>query len=124
MDLWRAPTDNDVNIAKEWRAARLDTLEQRVEGVSLDDSDMSSVKVAVSAVLGSASLAPAVRCLYAYTFLGNGEVQLEVQVIPLRKLPVLPRVGVQLRLPGHLDRFAWYGRDHMRITLTAWNRLA
>ncbi len=110
VDLWRAPTDNDVNIAKEWRAARLDTLEQRVEGVSLDDSDMSSVKVAVSAVLGSASLAPAVRCLYAYTFLGNGEVQLEVQVIPLRKLPVLPRVGVQLRLPGHLDRFAWYGR--------------
>ncbi len=110
LNLWRAPTDNDIHIGKEWRAAQLDQLQQRVESITLDPSDLTAVQVVVKAVLGSPSLAPAVRCDYRYTFLGSGEVQLGVEVTPLRELPVLPRVGIQLRLPGELNWFAWYGR--------------
>jgi hypothetical protein len=34
----------------------------------------------------------------------------DVYAKALRELPPLPRVGLQLRLPGRFDRLAWYGR--------------
>jgi hypothetical protein len=31
-------------------------------------------------------------------------------VLPSEGLPFLPRIGLQLRLPGGFEQFAWYGR--------------
>lgn len=110
LNLWRSPTDNDVHIAKEWRLAQLDKLQQRVESVVLDDSNLKAVRVVVKAGLGSPFLPPAVGCEYVYTVLGNGEVHLDVKVTPLRELPILPRVGILMQCPGELEQMAWYGR--------------
>ena len=35
---------------------------------------------------------------------------IETRVTPGKKLPTLPRLGLQMSLPGEFDRFAWYGR--------------
>lgn len=110
VNLWRAPTDNDINIAREWREAQLHRLQQRVTGCQVDDGDPQAVRVLVTAVLAAPALAPAVGCEYRYLFLGSGEVRLDVVVTPLSKLPLLPRVGLQLQLPGGLEHFTWYGR--------------
>lgn len=110
LNLWRAPTDNDIHIAKAWRAAQLDHLQQRVESIAVDDRSPKAIRVAVDAVLGSPYLPPAYKAAYRYTIFASGDVVLSIQATPLRLLPALPRIGVQLTLPGNLEQFAWFGR--------------
>jgi beta-galactosidase len=49
-------------------------------------------------------------CDYFYTILGNGEVRVDTHVLPGEGLPFLPRIGLQMRLPGGFETFTWYGR--------------
>jgi hypothetical protein len=110
LNVWRAPTDNDVHIAKEWREAGLDRLGQDIRRVELVRVCPQAVQWEVDAVLAGYMLRPAFGAQYRYTFYGSGDLMIEATVKPLKELPVLPRVGLQMRLPGSLDRFAWYGR--------------
>jgi beta-galactosidase/beta-glucuronidase len=109
-NLWRAPTDNDIHIAKEWVAAGLDRLQTRVERVELVKKLPQVVQIEVDTVLGCYSRLPAFRVSYCYTLFGSGDVVIDTHLTPLSKLPNLARVGLQMRLPGALDRFTWYGR--------------
>jgi len=68
------------------------------------------VVVEIEAVLAGYSLPPAFRVCYHYTLYGSGDVIIRTRVTPAGKLPNLPRVGLQLRLPGEMNQFAWYGR--------------
>jgi len=110
LNVWRAPTDNDVHLAKEWRAAGLDRLVHRIDRVEVIRQLSQAVEVEIEAVLAGYSLPPAFRVIYRYTVYGSGDVIIRTRVIPAGKLPNLPRVGLQMRLPGELDQFAWYGR--------------
>jgi beta-galactosidase/beta-glucuronidase len=51
-----------------------------------------------------------VDCAYTYTVYGSGDVVLDVSVLPQGALPPLPRIGLQMILPGAYDTFTWYGR--------------
>jgi beta-galactosidase/beta-glucuronidase len=110
LNVWRAPTDNDVHIAREWRKAGLDRLQHRIERVELVREESAYAQIEVASVLAPYSLAPAFSCKYLYTVYGTGDIVVETTVIPRRELPPLPRIGLQMRLPGAFDRFAWYGR--------------
>jgi hypothetical protein len=50
------------------------------------------------------------ECSYVYRIYGSGDLKLDVHVAPQGSLPPLPKVGLQMRMPGAYDRFAWYGR--------------
>jgi beta-galactosidase len=50
------------------------------------------------------------ECAYAYTIYGSGDVVMETHLVPAGKLPPLPRVGLQMRLPGEYNTLRWYGR--------------
>ena len=110
LNVWRAPTDNDVHIAREWRKFRYDKLQQRVSWVSTDDRP-EAVEVTVEATLAPPSFTPYFGCTYRYCVYSSGDVVIDTHVRPLRNdLPVLPRLGLQFRMPGAFDRFSWYGR--------------
>ena len=49
-------------------------------------------------------------CETIYTVRGDGHVRVDVSVTPSEGLPVLPRLGMQLELPGALEQMTWYGR--------------
>lgn len=110
VNVWRAPTDNDKNLQIEWRKAGLDRLIQRVDRVEVLRRDERAVQFRVEAILAGYSLPPAFACASIYTVYGSGDVVVETSLTPQSQLPPLPRVGLQLRLPGSLDRFTWYGR--------------
>lgn len=109
VNVWRAPTDNDVRMAVEWRRAGLDRLVPRVERVTLLDTSPEAIRIEASMVLGAHSLRPALSCRCRYTVHPSGEVTLETTVSPRADLPNLPRIGLRLALPGAMDRFTWYG---------------
>jgi len=47
---------------------------------------------------------------YTYTIFGSGDVAIETHVVPDVEVPFLPRIGLQMRLPGGYEQFTWYGR--------------
>ena len=113
LNLWRAPTDNDKRMKLEWMTAGLDRMQHRINEVRVVSRDADCVTVAVETVLAAYSLRPAFRCDYLYRVHASGDVVIETHVTPLplpAPIPHLPRLGLQLRLPGALDRIAWYGR--------------
>jgi beta-galactosidase/beta-glucuronidase len=110
LNVWRAPTDNDVHIAKTWQQSGFDRLEQRVSRVELVRELPAAVQIEVEASLAGYFLRPVFDVAYTYTIYGSGDVVITTHVIPLGSLPALPRLGLQMRLRGSFDRFAWYGR--------------
>ncbi len=99
-----------MHIAAEWQKAGLDRLEQRISRVELVAELPSAVQVEVAASLAGYFLRPAFDVTYLYTIYGTGDVTIRTHVLPLGSLPVLPRLGLQMVMPGRFDRFAWYGR--------------
>ena len=110
LNLWRAPTDNDVHIAKEWQAAGYHRLQNRVEDFRLLRSEKTCIALESSAVLAGYALAPAFRVKSTYTLYGSGDLTIRTALAPLNPLPDLPRVGLEIHLVGGLERFTWYGR--------------
>ncbi len=47
---------------------------------------------------------------YTYTIYGSGDVQVDTHFVPASDLPFLPRLGLQMELPGGYEQFTWYGR--------------
>ncbi|SHF81022.1 beta-galactosidase [Caldanaerobius fijiensis DSM 17918] len=110
INIWRAPTDNDVHQAREWIKAGLDRLVPRIEDIEVQSHKSQAIKVRVQSVLGPYSIAPAFRSVVTYTIYGTGDIIITTDLSPLKELPHLPRIGLQMRMPGQFDRFAWYGR--------------
>jgi beta-galactosidase/beta-glucuronidase len=110
LNAWRAPTDNDLQIAKVWRKAGLDRLEADLRRFELIQAIPTAVQIETEIVYAASGLAPAFNGLFRYTLYASGDVLIETRVKPLSPLPVLPRIGLQLRLPAGFDRFTWYGR--------------
>jgi beta-galactosidase len=50
------------------------------------------------------------ECDYTYTIYGSGDLVIDTHVLPEVEVPFLPRVGLQMQLPGGYERFTWYGR--------------
>jgi len=118
LQLWRAPTDNDIPFVNDWRNSGFDRIQHRIEEVKIIRESKSAVRIEVRAVLGAFTKSPCRDCLpplfkavYSYLFFGSGEVVVRTRVEPLSgKLPPLPRLGLRLHLPRDFDRVSWYGR--------------
>ncbi|MBI5387335.1 MAG: DUF4981 domain-containing protein [Verrucomicrobia bacterium] len=109
-DFWRAPTDNDRgrNMAGSqgvWRNAHQGA---DVHGVTIDERPHPyPVTVQFAATL------PKVGAEWEtdYTVYGNGEIVVEARFKPAagKKLPKIPRLGMQIALPAGFERITWLG---------------
>nr|WP_279672196.1 glycoside hydrolase family 2 TIM barrel-domain containing protein [Flexivirga meconopsidis] len=117
VDLWRAPTDNDDapdrigqrrgdkrSLTERWRAAGLDRLEHRVDGVDVADD-----AVTVRSRVAAADSRDALAVSYRWTSDGN-RVDLDVTVRPegAWQQP-WPRIGLDFTLPASFTDVEWDG---------------
>ncbi len=114
FNVWRAPTDNDNGgwqgtPADAWRKAGLDRLVPRADSVTWERLSPQAIRLTANIVLAPVALPPAFYVTHTYTVYGSGDILLETHVTPQGTLPPLPRMGLELHLPGGFDRFAWYG---------------
>ncbi len=110
LNFWRAPMDNDVHVQRAWRKARLDELTHRVDAVECTQLDGETVQIRIKTRIAPPVLALGFECEYVYTVYGSGDMILQVYGVPKGDLPILPRIGLQMTLPGELDHVSWYGR--------------
>ena len=105
---WRAPNDNDRGRKSEtsqgiWRGADKDAV---VESVSVAADPRQHAVVFQAAIR-----LPRVDCRWhtTYTVYGSGDIVIDARFQPGKKLPTLPRLGMQMALPKGFDQIAWYG---------------
>ncbi|MCX7004102.1 MAG: DUF4981 domain-containing protein [bacterium] len=111
LNIWRALTDNDISFGGAWRKYHLDKLQHRVDAFAIVALDDAILRVTVRTHVAPPVFSLALLCTYTYTISGNGTILLEVDVEPRGAWPeVLPRLGVQLRMPRAFEHVAWYGR--------------
>jgi beta-galactosidase len=122
LNFWWAPTENDLNTWGDekailrWREVGLDQLQEQATAVQVRQVAPQVVQIAVrsvSEVRKEAVLSkPPARfeCDYVYTVYGSGDVVIDTHVVPETEVPFLPRLGLQMHLPGGYEQFTWYGR--------------
>ena len=116
VNLWRAPTDNDLDtsgeerLALRWREAGLDQLRERLQGVEVTRLSAQAVRIAVRSTLRAPGRRARFDVATTYTVVGSGDVLLETALIPRGELPPLPRVGLQMVVAGRYGILTWYGR--------------
>ncbi|BEI81644.1 hypothetical protein CcaverHIS002_0208040 [Cutaneotrichosporon cavernicola] len=103
LDIWRAPTDNDVCYEKHWRAAGYDRMKHRTDTV-----EVTSRSVIVTTRVAAADTGRALVTVYTYT--SDGEtLHVSVDVVPQGEFSApLPRLGLLLGL-SDLDTVRWFG---------------
>lgn len=118
-NFWRAVTDNDggqrgAGIQKAWRENGLAALSHKLmafDVVKAPKTKPGAARVMVKTAVGGPVVKHRLDCTYDWTVLPTGDVELAFSVSPVGpwRCETLPRVGVQLALPGVLDRVQWYG---------------
>jgi hypothetical protein len=121
LNIWRAPTDNDggygrlrittrPKMASEWIEAGLDRLIDETIEVSIDQPVSSRIEIRTKHRLFPRDGKAGFNYTQNYTIDGKGRIMIETDVRPFGQLPSLPRIGLQLVMPGGYERLTWYGR--------------
>jgi len=107
-NFWRAPTDNDngngfPNRSGVWRNA---AATGSVSDFSVEQVSPQAVKVSVTQQLNAEDS----TLKTVYTVYGSGQVHISNTLTPDGDLPELPRIGMQMQMPGEFSTMQWYGR--------------
>ena len=112
-NFWRAATDNDRGGAEnsfysKWIRAGLHELENNLENVIARNLSENTVQVVVEGSLKGKE--HKIDYTENYTIFNTGEIFLDILVNPESELPVLPKVGLQLKLKNQFNNIQWLGR--------------
>jgi beta-galactosidase len=110
LNLWRAPLDNDVHLAKEWTKAGYDRLQFGLRSFEVEENSPDCCRIAVEHAIGARGEAMAFLSKMRYRIDRGGEIEIEASIEAGRELPPLPRFGLELSMPDEYDRFSWFGK--------------
>ncbi|HET8656436.1 MAG TPA: glycoside hydrolase family 2 TIM barrel-domain containing protein [Longimicrobiaceae bacterium] len=112
-NLWRAATDNDwgSGLPRRARAWRFAGQEDSVTAARAEQTAPGTVRVTIDKQLRDEAGLPVATFATTYTVLGTGDILVEND---FRKsspdLPELPRIGMNLVMPGDFEQMTWLGR--------------
>lgn len=108
VNVWRAPTDNDMNIRLEWERAQY--LHAQARAYSTEYSaDEDEVVVTSSMGLVAPSVQRIAKMDTTWRIDRAGAIGLEMSVQRDTEFPVLPRFGLRLFLDDNLDQVTYFG---------------
>lgn len=111
LNFWRAPIDNDMYVLPDWRKAHLDRLSERIDDCRWERLDEGTIRIVWSTRIAPPVFDWGFRCETSYTITGSGLIVIDVNGAPIGKPPaMLPKIGLQLEVPGRMDDVRWYGR--------------
>ena len=105
--LWRAPTDNDRKIKREWKEMNYDRAESRAISSSAVSED-GLVTLSFDFHLAAVSLQPFMKGSVVMRINGRGEVGISLHTERDMSFPFLPRFGVLFHLVSSGDDLCSY----------------
>lgn len=109
-NVWRAPTDNDRNIKNQWFDAGYDFMSSKCYSTALLSADGERAVVEAYLSMGTPRLEPALRMHVTYTFIKGDGVRTAFEVEVREDTPVLPRFGVEFRMPKDCEYLSYFGK--------------
>ena len=128
LNLWRAPIDNDMYKVADWKEKYfLHRQQEQVEeftichgaGEKLSEKglmageDKGDVMVQIRTHFAPLSMAFGFKACYIWRVKRSGELELSLDMKGFKYskfIPeFIPRIGIEMRLPGEMKNIAWYG---------------
>jgi beta-galactosidase/beta-glucuronidase len=109
LNVYRALTDNDAWLAKPFYDSGLSQLAHRVRTFALTRLGPQAARVDVLFECDGFKAAGFSHRV-SYTVFADGRILIANHIEPRGDVPPLPKVGVQMRVTGELEQFAWLGR--------------
>ena len=107
--VWRAPTDNDRIIRKEWEKLGYDRAVTFCHYVKLTGTDEAPAVEAMLS-LGAAARREILNLTVTYSFSATSGVKISMDVNVSEKAVHLPRFGVEFIMPEDTERIKYFGR--------------
>lgn len=108
INIWRAPTDNDMYIKEEWYRAKYDKTSVRAYDCHVERTG-NTVAIHCHMSMAADSVQKILSMDTIWTVDGKGAIQLNMKVNRLPEFPMLPRFGLRLFLNNALDNVNYYG---------------
>lgn len=109
-NIWRAPTDNDVQIAEEWRLDGLDRTVTKMKSFTVDEEGSRPYLIRTMGYLAASGLRPYAEYTVTYTGLSTGVLRVDLQFEPTSMMTRLPRLGFMTQLSPAFQFAKWFGR--------------
>lgn len=112
VNIWRAPTDNDMYIKQEWYRARYDKTSVRAYDTTVERRD-NTVCIHCRMSMAADAVQRILNLDTGWIIDGNGAISLTMKVTRHPEFPVLPRFGIRMFLNENMDNIQYYGMGPM-----------
>lgn len=108
LNIWRAPTDNDRNIKKEWLSAHYNRALPRAYRTEWS-MEGGQVRICSTMSMAAAAIQKILEVDVTYVIGNTGKLEIDMAVRRDMEFPELPRFGIRLFLPKELKDVTYYG---------------
>ncbi len=110
LTAWRAPTDNDRKIKRDWIRDRYDKMYTKCYSCHVLAADENAIEIKATLSVGADSMLPLLHCDAVYRFERGDGVTLQLHVGDIcADAPMLPRFGVEFRMPADCEYLHYFG---------------
>ncbi|HEX2926496.1 MAG TPA: glycoside hydrolase family 2 TIM barrel-domain containing protein [Ruminiclostridium sp.] len=107
-NIWRAPTDNDMNIRYKWQEAGYDRTLSRAYSTHVSN-EKGSVRIITELSLSAIHIQRILSINVEWNISDSGLISANVQVERNMEMPFLPRFGMRLFLPQYVNNVEYFG---------------
>ena len=108
LNIWRAPTDNDMYAKIEWKKAKYNEAYVRAYETDIIQSE-KCVEISVKTSMSAASIQNILDADIVWKIDCMGGITSSIKVVKDEEFPDLPRFGVRLFLDKKLENIAYFG---------------
>ncbi len=108
LNIWRAPTDNDMYIKSEWKKAHYDEAYTRAYKVSVLQNQ-HGVFAMVEAAVVAATVQKILDVKITWKISRTGKIAAFIEVTKDPEFPVLPRFGIRMFLNDRIKETVYFG---------------
>ena len=107
-NIWRAPTDNDINVRKEWEACGYDRAISRVYSTTIAKLE-NSIRIVSELSIAAVHIQRILNISAEWLVGDTGIIAFNIQVERNMETPFLPRFGLRLFLPNEINNVEYFG---------------
>lgn len=108
LNIWRAPTDNDMYAKIEWKKAKYNEAYVRAYETEIIQSE-KCVEISVKTSMSAASIQKILDADIVWKIDCMGGITSSIKVVKDEEFPDLPRFGIRLFFDKRLENIAYFG---------------
>lgn len=108
LNFFRAPTDNDRNLCKNWYKLHLNDYETKIYSLEFSNTNKNFI-ISANLSFGWSIIQPFARGKITYAINQNGQLKIDCDLTCNEKLEFLPRFGLRFFVPKSYSQIEYLG---------------